>query len=151
MDPNGAERFWARVDTSGECWVWNGARETNGYGHTSFEKKGVGAHRMAFFFAFGRWPKPLCLHRCGNRACCRPDHLREGTHAENMADMIASGRARGGRKALGIESVRLIYELSNSMPMRELAHIFGVSRSCIKKILRGERYPNFLVPSDPIG
>ena len=38
------------------------------------------------------------MHICDNRACFRYDHLRLGTHAENMADMIAKARNRNGRE-----------------------------------------------------
>jgi hypothetical protein len=34
----------------------------------------------------------LVLHDCDNPPCFRLDHLRLGTHAENMADMRAKGR-----------------------------------------------------------
>jgi hypothetical protein len=30
-------RFWARVDKSGECWLWTGPRDKDGYGKANGE------------------------------------------------------------------------------------------------------------------
>lgn len=40
-----AERFWAKVDTSGDCWVWLGALNEQGYGVVIRGRKWVGARR----------------------------------------------------------------------------------------------------------
>lgn len=90
-----AERFWEKVDQSGECWVWTAARYPGGYG-LFVAKKGEspeGAHRVAYRLVHGRIPPgKQILHRCDNRLCVRPDHLFAGTQSDNMADMHAKKR-----------------------------------------------------------
>lgn len=111
-----AEKFWRRVDKNGPvpshrpelgpCWLWTAYRNGDGYGILSVGLKSagtgrtVGAHRVAFFVAHGRWPEPQALHACdgGSIGCVRPEHLFEGTQKDNMADCSAKGRVAASRK-----------------------------------------------------
>jgi hypothetical protein len=86
-------QLWNRCTKEpGGCWTWTGAT-SDGYGHVKFQGRLHQAHRVAFFLIHGRWPRPYCLHTCDNRACVKPTHLYEGTHADNMADMVSRGRS----------------------------------------------------------
>ena len=92
-----ATRFWEKVDRSGDCWNWIGARHTaSGYGSFAVRKGDIRpAHRVSFELAYGPIPKGLSvLHRCDNPACVRPEHLFAGSQRENMLDMRAKGRWR---------------------------------------------------------
>jgi hypothetical protein len=91
--------FWSRVDRSGECWVWTGAKNEKGYGVVGVpgEHRTTKAHRMAWEIYNGPLPPGQCvLHRCDNPACCRPSHLFLGSRADNNADMCLKGRHRSG-------------------------------------------------------
>ena len=87
------------IDTSGECWPWKGHLSDKGYGvwETANPRRRMYAHRTAYELLVGSVPDGLqVLHACDNPPCCRPDHLWLGTHADNMADMKAKGRAKSG-------------------------------------------------------
>lgn len=84
-----ADRLWSRVDATGPCWLWMGARSSSGYGsiHRSLHDGGeyVATHRAAWELLVGPIPDELELdHLCRVRHCCNPDHLELVTHAENM-------------------------------------------------------------------
>lgn len=89
-----ADRLWPRVDTSGECWLWQGPKNPNGYGLIGTGRKGriMLVHRLVWMLMYGD-PSGLCvLHHCDVRACCRPEHLFLGTQLDNVRDMTAKGR-----------------------------------------------------------
>lgn len=92
-----AERFWPKVDKSGECWVWTASRDRTGYGKfgRGGGKRGwTKASRVSWEIHFGPVPDGLwVLHRCDNPPCVRPDHLFLGTCGDNNRDTASKGRA----------------------------------------------------------
>lgn len=99
--PPAIRRFAEKVTFGGddECWLWNGGTIA-GYGKF-LSDAGCYAHRFAFSFFKD---EPLIagheiLHTCDNRRCVNPFHLVQGTHADNMADMVAKGRQKNGPNA----------------------------------------------------
>jgi len=88
------KRFLAAVAKTDTCWLWTGA--TNGhYGKIGVNGKTVPAPRVAYTLFRGPIPPGMfVLHSCDNPLCVNPEHLRTGTHRENMRDMAERGRAR---------------------------------------------------------
>lgn len=79
------QRFWSKVDASGDCWLWLGSITANGYGQTSVGGRRQAAHRYAYEQTVGPIPNGLQLdHLCRVHACVNPDHLEPVTNRENV-------------------------------------------------------------------
>lgn len=115
------------------------------------------AHVVAFILTIGKIPPgKIVRHTCDNRLCCNPEHLILGTHAENMADMVA----RGGRKGIGsgsdngrskltqeqAEEIRAIYAAQKGsrridrLSQAAIGEQYGISQHAVSQILMGRRY-----------
>jgi len=95
--PSQEERFWAKIDKSSECWLWQGSKRHKGYGAFCYVRDGQvvqgRAHRYSYELHIGPIPQGMfVLHICDNPACVRPDHLFLGTNQDNIADMMRKGR-----------------------------------------------------------
>lgn len=87
------ERFWTKVDKSGDCWLWTRGVNGKGYGQFQTNMRKALAHRLSLQMAIGRElePSEMACHRCNNRRCVRPDHLYVGDAKSNVADAIRAG------------------------------------------------------------
>jgi hypothetical protein len=86
------DRFWEKVDTTGDCWLWT-AHTVGGYGALRIDGKDHRAHRLSAAWHFGMFDRRThVLHRCDTPACVRPEHLYLGDHVQNMADRHERGR-----------------------------------------------------------
>lgn len=69
-----------------ECWYWKRV-EKKSYGYISFKGKNYIAHRLSYEIYRGPIVNKLfVLHACDNKSCVNPNHLRLGTHQQNMND-----------------------------------------------------------------
>lgn len=74
-------RFWAKVEKSDGCWLWQGYVGANGYGMSGKKP----AHRRAYEFLRGTIPAGLELdHLCRTPRCVNPAHLEPVTHRTNL-------------------------------------------------------------------
>lgn len=88
------DRFWSKVDKTGDCWEWTAGKMRDGYGIFNFNGKPALAHRVAWELSNPDAP-PVDRevdHICRNRACVNPDHLRLATDAENQQNLATFGR-----------------------------------------------------------
>ena len=85
------ERFWSKVDKTGDCWIWTAACTPDGYGKIRHEGKLVYAHRLSYEWMHGEIPEGMYTdHRCHQRNCVRPDHLRLVTPGQNQQNRRGS-------------------------------------------------------------
>jgi hypothetical protein len=96
-------KFWRNVDRSAGpdgCWLWQGGVSGGGYGMFNDRLCGSSrAHKIALVISLKRdlFPGMEALHSCDVRSCCNPAHLSEGTHRENMREMVERGRSTKGQ------------------------------------------------------
>lgn len=158
----------ALIEHGPDCWPYRGKLNSRGYGFQSIAGIASLVHRLAWEDASGEPipPRMFVCHVCDVPACCRNDgalgtywangadhprygHLWLGTRADNMADMVAKGRARHNaewwrdhpdgprphgeahfRARLTADDVRVIRELrAQGALQRVIAARFGISRS----------------------
>lgn len=139
------DRFWSGLDQTpghgpdGDCWLWTGVIDRDGYGRFSVKKKVVGVHVYSYSLHFGEVPKGLCVcHKCDIRNCANPSHLWLGDNVANTADMVAKGRHRqlygeqSPNAKLTEQQVRDIRASNSSSSL--LASIHGVSTGTISSL-----------------
>jgi hypothetical protein len=143
------QRFEAKVDRSGDCHLWIGSKNSDGYGNFYLDDKLEKAHRYAYRLANGDFDESLFVcHACDNPSCVNPDHLFLGDQTRNMQDMISKGRqnstagSKNGRAKLDEDDVRQVRKIhkSGKMSTRELAHEFGMGQTAIAEIVANKTW-----------
>jgi hypothetical protein len=82
------ERFWAKVEKTETCWNWTASINTHGYGMFNLGTKIRGAHRFSYELLVGSIPEGMLIdHKCHNRHCVNPEHLRLVTMKQNLENL----------------------------------------------------------------
>jgi hypothetical protein len=134
----------AKDEVSG-CWIWQGCRDEDEYGVIAVRNVACRAPRVsaALFNGFDIGSDRIIRHICDNPPCVNPEHLMDGTWADNMRDKIARGRANpawGEAKStkLSLSDVRKIRKLKSAgMTGKELGIRFGISEMHANAVARG--------------
>jgi hypothetical protein len=88
------ERFWSKVDVRStmECWIWQAARDKDGYGKFFVQGKVCRAPRYSYELTRGPISEGLTVHHlCNNRLCVNPIHLETVRHRTNI--LLGNGKA----------------------------------------------------------
>jgi hypothetical protein len=121
------------------CWIWDGPVSRNGYGKLAVLRRAKGAHQASYAAYKGSIARGLCvLHECDEKLCVNPDHLRLGTHADNVTDKIKKGRARyssGESHFRAKLSASAVAEIRSSEDeIQTLAGKFSVDQSTVRQV-----------------
>jgi hypothetical protein len=142
------DRFFnkVKVNTVNDCWEWQAAKNTKGYGVFSFKGKDVKAHRWSYEYHnnISLNPKECVCHRCDNPVCVNPDHLWIGTQQDNIQDMIAKGRHnfpkphKSKKYAHLLDQIESEYNSANKKHgmIKQLSIKFNVPKKTIAKIIK---------------
>lgn len=160
---NTPENFWSRVAMGAphECWEWQGAKTSAGYGNLSWHGQRVQSHRVAYYLSVGgialhtnfkqagvaKRYRRFVLHRCDNRLCCNPAHLFLGSMRTNLLDAYQKGRktqprsdhANAKLSPAQVRDIRRRYDAGRCKQVA-LAVEFGVSQRAISLVVRRETY-----------
>lgn len=78
------QRFWDRTEKVGDCLLWTGSLNTNGYGQFTIFGKNNRAHRLSYMEKNGPIDIDMVIdHTCVNASCVNSEHLEMVTPLEN--------------------------------------------------------------------
>lgn len=148
--------FWKKLKLQSgplktPCWIYTHTTFKNGYGRVYkqlFRTRISKAHRYAFILINGL-PEGLVCHKCDVKLCCNPSHLYDGTHVQNMRDVVKRKTAPSGtdhfRSVLTEKQVANIRMLDAHIPrihVTLMCQLYKISKQTFFRIRRGEKYPD---------
>jgi hypothetical protein len=132
------------------CWIWLGGM-TEGYGTFYHEGVRLKAHRASYLIHHGDMERDqVVMHLCDNKLCVNPDHLRAGTHVENVRDFW--GKLNAGntfvkrpaqaaytrrRRPNKISDAQAAAIRASTLSSRKISELVGCHHTQISRIKRG--------------
>lgn len=142
------ERFWSKVDKSGDCWVWTGEKRGHDakYGSVHIGETSDGkrvreyAHRVSYRLANGSFDNKLHVcHHCDNPPCVRPDHLFLGTHTDNMRDMMMKERRSLASIELKFSFFHIGHGVVEGTNLNKFCREYKMHYHSMSQVLKGKR------------
>jgi hypothetical protein len=147
------EQFLTKIewieDSNTGCWEAEQTSNGEGYSYGTFrvnkKAKRIALHRLSYIVFNGEIPDGHCvMHKCDNRKCINPLHLKTGTKKENTQDMIQKGRVCRDGKVIKLSRDNIIDIRNSNLSSYELAKKYSVSATHVRRIRRGERCKNIV-------
>ena len=129
--------FNSRIETRGNCIVWTGSKDSDGYGRMRIGDHLVSAHRFAWEQYYGPIPENMVIdHICHNPDCVKKEHLRLATQAQNLYNR--SGATKRNKSS----GARNVYKHGSAWRVRvykdHKAHNFGTFQTLDEAISAAE-------------
>jgi len=146
---NNIEKFMSKVQQTSNCWLWISGKTGLGYGQFCHDGIIEYSHRFSYRAFVGEIPEGFeVLHKCDNPSCVNPNHLKAGTHKDNMHDMLNKNRnvvLAGEDNPVSkltwatVREIRKLYS-TGKYSHRKLGSMFGVSNRNISSITRNDTW-----------
>ena len=140
------DRILKRCEKEGECLVWKGHCNKDGYGRTHVNSKDYCVHRLVLILNTRENPKELCAGHapiiCHKPSCCNIEHLRWVSAYENWHDKIKDG-TWGFKISEGV----VVDILNSKLTALELAFKHKISKSMVWGVRKGNRWKH--IPREP--
>lgn len=147
MRATASERLLAKRQVVGDCWLFDGAHDRNGYGRFFYEGVNEAAHRVAWIIFRGDPGDLHVLHNedCGHRDCFNPSHLHLGTHQQNMLERDQWGHGirgeRAGRARLAATDVLAARAMRTAgSTWKTIGEKFGVAPATVRQAATGRTW-----------
>lgn len=125
---------------SSPCLLYPGLKDKDGYSKIQYHGSPKRGHRLTWKLVHSKEAEQQLNHKCNRRNCIQPDHLYEGTQAQNGQDIINFGNLKYGNTH-GSSKLRdfQVIEIKNKLNQgnytyKELAIQYNISMSCIGHI-----------------
>lgn len=122
--PSLYDYFWSRVAWNGNCYLWTGPTNEDGYGRVTYHGERYTAHRLAWKL-LGRGPIPDWMeldHLCRRRRCVNVTHLELVTPSTN------AHRARHKNGVCYNPPCPSVYDLGKTMEDYHFLALMGLAK-----------------------
>ena len=139
-------RLWDKVNKKGdeECWEFEGAINSSGYGSISLHGSVRHAHRIAYCLSEDCLDEiddiEVVRHTCDNPPCCNPNHLLSGDKKDNSIDAVKRKRIPTMKLSIAeVREIRKRYE-TEDITQKELSEDYPVTHSNICYVVNEETF-----------
>jgi hypothetical protein len=140
---NCKDRFEKYIIKDGDCWLWSGCKDKDGYGVFYYNGGARRAHRIAFeLYKKELTPGLVMCHGCKNKNCVAPEHLEEGTLEKNMQDKWRDNTMPAGEKAYNakLTQSQVLIIRNSDKSNNDLSTEYNVTAGYIRNIKAGRAW-----------